>query len=200
MGLGPLIQGAIRLLFGAGGRTAGGGIVRGGLSAAQIANAAARARAIAQAGSQRFAQWRSRCRQCVLNRQTCAAAFGGGNPPDMTSPRGGPYKNLGAQRGVVERHHIPPKGMGGLTPDYGPAIQMTRADHALTPGHSGAGPDYRGRIAGQLSQRGFMATMLAEMGYIELMSQTGVMQGDYTAAMAEAAAYATCLQRAGVIR
>ena len=113
----------------------------------------------------------------------------------MAPPRGGAYGTLGAQRGVVERHHIPPKGMGGLSVHYGPAIQMDYADHVLTPGHSRSGAAYRSRIAGQLQQRGFMAVMLAEMGYIELMHP-----GKYTTAMAEAAAYATCLQQGGEIR
>ncbi|TRW99418.1 hypothetical protein FNJ84_01715 [Paracoccus sp. M683] len=113
----------------------------------------------------------------------------------MNPPRGGAYGTLGAQRGVVERHHIPPAGMGGLSRHYGPAIQMDFPDHIATPGHGRAGPNYRNRIAGQLQQRGFMGVMLAEMGFIELMHP-----GKYTTAMAEAAAYATCLQRAREIR
>ncbi len=152
-----------------------------------------------QRGAQRFNTWRRNCRRCDrLNKEMCARIFGGtNNPPQPGVYVGGPHNQLGRIPGVLERHHIPPAGMGGLHRNWGPAIQMDYADHLLTPGHSGAGRAWRQTLSRTLGSNGFLAALGVEAAAIKAIPGVG---NKYDAALTQAAAYAACLEAAGEVR
>jgi hypothetical protein len=165
-----------------------------GVAAAKVGKIAYRAYKIYRTGRRKFEQWkRNQCKNCKLDQQVCAGAFGGGGsqPPPY---RGGAYSRLGAQRGVTERHHMPPKGSGGLGISAGPAIQMDRGDHASTLGHGGSGPSYRKFMDGVIKTVGVEGAFLLEAGMIALQ-----FPGKYNEAMAEAGAYIACLKAADAV-
>ncbi|MGJ8604798.1 MAG: hypothetical protein ACSHXH_11785 [Marivita sp.] len=95
---------------------------------------------------------------------------------------------------MTERHHMPPKRMGGLSESAGIAIQMDRADHMATIGHGSRGPAYRSFMQTVINTVGVEGAFLMEAGVIAVQ-----FPGKYNEALTEAGAYMACLSAAGVI-
>jgi hypothetical protein len=77
--------------------------------------------------------------------------------------RGGAYGKLDRVEGL-ERHHMPADSVSPISRHKGPAIQMDKADHALTSsfGSSSAAKAYRSEIAG-MSPRDAMAREIRDI-------------------------------------
>ena len=135
-----------------------------------------------------------KCKSCKPTRDLCKKLFGGNKTTIPGVYRGGAYSSLGADRGKIERHHIPAEGIGYPIPD-GPSIQMDYADHVKTGtaswGRYDFAKDYRAEQKGALGSAGVMGAIA--MDIFDIKSKYG---DKYDAAITEAVAYAACLEAA----
>ena len=97
---------------------------------------------------------------------------------------------------AVQSHHMPPNAVSPLPKDMGPAIQMDTKDHYATPsfGQKVFSPFMKSQ--GNLANKGQFMTAFA----VDAAAVEEKYPGKYTSAIAQALAYAKCLQNAGLIK
>ncbi len=115
-------------------------------------------------------------------------------PSAPASYEGGAYGRLSAERGVIERHHIPADSVSPHTTYSGPAIQMDQADHLLTSSHGSqglAGALYRSEIKGLIEDGNMRDAVAREISDVRRVSTqaTGVAT-KYNSAIREMLDYA----------
>lgn len=133
------------------------------------------------------------CATCDKN--PCAALAAG--TPGATY-RGGAHGAMAAPTNDgKDSHHTPAKDASYLHPMAGPAIQMDPADHRRTAsyGSGTAARAYRARQQQLVNSGQFQAAVAMDVA--DLTAKFGT---KYAGAIAQMEAYATCLQRHGVVR
>ncbi len=98
-----------------------------------------------------------------------------------------------------DSHHMPADSVTAMPRDMGPAIQMDPADHRMTASYGGTSV-YRERQRALVSSGRGMEAFLMDVADVKRIA---AMSGDptkYDAAIAQATAYAVCLQAHGLLR